>query len=116
VGDRVSRMVLRHIGELEGKVEKRASKPVTFSMRLSAREHAKLVWLAENLDVPKTPFAEELLKAALDESIERYAAWASLEDPEGFVARALEGIEDKRKRLESPAKRRRAPGPRPPKP
>jgi hypothetical protein len=95
VGDRVNRMVSRYIGELEGKAEKRASKPVTFSMRLSAREHAKLVWLANNLDVPKTPFAEELLKAALDEAIERYAGWASPDDPEGFIAEALEGIEDR---------------------
>jgi hypothetical protein len=109
-------MVSRHIGELEGKVEKRASKPVTFSLRLSAREHAKLVWLAENLDVPKTPFAEELLRAALDEAIERYAAWASPEDPEGFVARSLEGIEDERKGSGAPTKRRRDPGPHPPKP
>jgi hypothetical protein len=109
-------MISHHIGELEGKVEKRASKPVTFSMRLSAREHAKLVWLAENLDVPKTPFAEELLRAALDEAIERYAAWASPEDPEGFTARALEGIEAKREKPEAPAKRKRDPRPRPPKP
>ena len=95
MGDRVNRMVSRYIGELEGKAEKRTSKPVTFSMRLSAREHAKLVWLANNLDVPKTPFAEELLKAALDEAIERYAGWASPDDPEGFIAEALEGIEDR---------------------
>jgi hypothetical protein len=95
VGERVNRMVSRYIGELEGKAEKRASKPVTFSMRLSAREHAKLVWLANNLDVPKTPFAEELLKAALDEAIERYAGWASPDDPEGFIAEALEGLEDR---------------------
>ena len=95
VGERVNRMVSRYIGELEGNAEKRASKPVTFSMRLSAREHAKLVWLANNLDVPKTPFAEELLKAALDEAIERYAGWASPDDPGGFIAEALEGIEDR---------------------
>src|ERR671911_252426 len=49
VGDKVSRMVSRYIGELEGKVEKTASKPVTFSMQMSDREHAKLVWLANNL-------------------------------------------------------------------
>ena len=112
--DRVGRMVSRYIGELEGKVEKRATKPVTFSMRLSAREHAKLVWLADNLDVPKTPFAEELLKAALDEAIERYAGWASPDDPEGFAARALEGVEHEER---GPgAHGRRKPGPRPPKP
>ena len=95
MGERVNLMVSRYIGELEGKAEKRASKPVTFSMRLSAREHAKLVWLANNLDVPKTPLAEELLKAALEEAIERYAGWASPDDPEGFIAEALEGIEDR---------------------
>src|SRR3712207_8251236 len=98
-------MVSRYIGELEGKVEKRASKPVTFSMRMSAREHAKLVWLANNLDVPKTPFAEELLKAALDEAIERYAGWASPEDPEGFIAQALEGIEYKEREPKARGKR-----------
>jgi hypothetical protein len=116
VGDKVSRMVSRYIGELEGKVEKRASKPVTFSMRLSAREHAKLVWLAKNLDVPKTPFAEELLKAALDEAIERYAGWASPDDPEGFVTSALEGIEDQEREPKGRGKRRPGPGHRPPKP
>ena len=116
MGDRVSRMVLRHIGELEGKVEKRASKPVTFSMRLSAREHAKLVWLAKNLDIPKTPFAEELLKAALDEAIERYAGWASPDDPEAFIARAFEGIEDQERAPKARGKRRPAPGHHPPKP
>jgi hypothetical protein len=96
VGDRVSRMVSHYIGEIEGKVEKRASKPVTFSMRLSAREHAKLVWLAKNLDVPKTPFAEELLKAALDEAIERYAGWASPEK----TRRALSPRPSKTSRIE----------------
>jgi hypothetical protein len=116
VGDRVNRMVSHYIGELEGKAEKRASKPVTFSMRLSAREHAKLVWLAKNLNVPKTPFAEELLKAALDEAIERYAGWASPEDPEGFIAGALEGIEDKEREPKTRAKRRQGPGHHPPKP
>jgi hypothetical protein len=121
VGDKVSRMVSRYIGELEGKVEKRASKPVTFSMRMSAREHAKLVWLANNLDVSKTPFAEELLKAALDEAIERYAGWASPEDPEGFIAQALEGIEYKEREPKargkrSRGKRRQGPGHHPPKP
>ena len=116
MGDRVGRMVSRYIGELEGKAEKRASKPVTFSMRLSAREHAKLVWLAKNLDIPKTPFAEELLKAALEEAIERYAGWASPDDPEAFIARAFEGIEDKERAPKARGKRRPTPGHHPPKP
>jgi hypothetical protein len=116
VGDRVGRMVSRYIGELEGKAEKRASKPVTFSMRLSAREHAKLVWLANNLDIPKTPFAEELLKAALDEAIERYAGWVSPDDPEGFIAQAFEGIEERERAPKARGKRRPAPGHHPPKP
>jgi hypothetical protein len=116
MGDKVSGMISRYIGEIEGKAEKRASKPVTFSMRLSAREHAKLVWLAKKLDVPKTPFAEELLKAALEEAIEHYAAWASPEDPEGFIVRALEGIEDEERGPKARGKRRQGPGHRPPKP
>jgi len=104
------------VSSREGKAEKRASKPLTFSMRLSAREHAKLVWLAESLDVPQTPFAEELLKAALDEAIERYAGWASPEDPEGFIAGALEGIEDKERGPKARGRRRKGPGHHPPKP
>jgi hypothetical protein len=116
LGDRVGRLVSRYIGELEGKAEKRASKPVTFSMRLSAREHAKLVWLADNLGVPKTPFAEELLKAALDEAMERYAGWASPDDPEGFLADNLEGIEDREREAKGRGKRPRGPGRHPPKP
>jgi hypothetical protein len=108
VGDRVGKMVSRYIGDLEDKAEKRASKPVTFSMRLSAKEHARLVWLAENLHVSKTPFAEELLKAALEE--------ASPEDPEAFLDGALEGIEDRLPEKKARGKRPPRPGHRKPKP
>jgi len=60
-------------------------KPVTFSLRLSEADHARLVRLAEGLGTQKTPLAERLLKAALDEAIERYAQWAAPDDPEGLV-------------------------------
>lgn len=60
-------------------------KPVTFSLRLSEVDHARLVRLAEGLGTPKTPLAERLLKAALDEAIERYAQWAAPDDPEGLI-------------------------------
>jgi len=60
-------------------------KPVTFSLRLGEADHAKLVRLAEGLGAQKTPLAERLLKAALDEALERYARWAAPDDPEGLV-------------------------------
>jgi len=91
MGDKVKDLVSGYIGELEGKVGKRAPKPVTFSMRLGERDHQRLVRLAENLGVPKTPLAEGLLKAAVEEAIGQYAAWASPEDPEGFAAEAFGG-------------------------
>lgn len=85
MGNKVKGLVSGYIEEMESKAGRKATKPVTFSMRLSEGEHAKLVWLAKNLDVPKTPLAEELLKAAVDEAIEQYAGWASYNDPEGLV-------------------------------
>jgi hypothetical protein len=60
-------------------------KPVTFSLRLSEADHARLVGLAEGLGTQKTPLAERLLKAALDEAIERYAQWAAPDDPTNLV-------------------------------
>jgi predicted transcriptional regulator len=60
-------------------------KPVTFSIRLSEADHARLVRLAKSLSTQKTPLAERLLKAALDEAIERYALWAAPDDPAGLV-------------------------------
>jgi hypothetical protein len=102
VGDKVKDLVSGYIGELEGKAGKRAPKPVTFSMRLGERDHQRLVRLADNLGVPKTPLAERLLGAAVDEAIEQYAAWASPEDPGGFAEEAFGGAGE------------RGPGPRPP--
>ena len=60
-------------------------KPVTFSLRLSEADHARLVRLAEGLGTQKTPLAERLLKAALDEAIERYARWAAPDDPASLI-------------------------------
>lgn len=107
MGDRVKGLVSGYIEELEGRASRRARKPVTFSMRLSEGHHARLVWLAEKLDMPKTPLAEELLKAAVDEAIGQYAEWAAPEDPEGF----LEGV---REEIEAHATRPGGPGERGP--
>lgn len=93
MGDKVRGLVSGYIEELEGRASRRATKPVTFSMRLSEGHHARLVWLAEKLDMPKTPLAEDLLKAAVDEAIGQYAEWAAPEDPEGFLEGAREEIE-----------------------
>ena len=63
----------------------RGPKPVAFSLRLSEADHTRLVRLSEGLGTQKTPLAERLLKAALDEAIERYAQWAAPDDPESLL-------------------------------
>ena len=93
MGDDVKRLMSGYIEALEGKPGGRAGKPVAFSIRLSEREHAKLLWLAKSLDTQKTPLAEKLLGAAVDEAIEQYVRWASPGDPEGFYGEVREGIE-----------------------
>ena len=93
MGGKVDDLVSGYIRELEGKRGPKGPKPVPFSMRLGERDHARLVWLSEKLGVPKTPLAEQLLKAAVDEAMERYAGWASPDDPEGFLEEALGSIE-----------------------
>lgn len=107
MGDRVKGLVSGYIEELEGRASRKAPKPVTFSMRLSERHHARLVWLAGKLGVPKTPLAEELLKAAVDEALGQYAEWALPEDPEKFLEEARGEIEARR---ESGGPGRRGPG------
>ena len=67
---------------------------VPFSLRLGEREHARLVWLAGRLETAKTPLAEGLLNAAVDEAIEQYAAWAAPEDSEGFIEEAMAEVEE----------------------
>ena len=118
MGDKVKELVSGYIGELEGEGGKRVSKPVTFSMRLSERDHARLVRLSENLGVPKTPLAEGLLKAAVEEAIGQYAGWASPEDPEGFVEEAFGGGGGTERDPEGATRGGRPPGPghRPPGP
>jgi hypothetical protein len=115
VEDRVKNLVSSYIEEMAGKARSSAPKSVTFSIRLSEREHAKLLWLAENLDTQKTPLAEKLLKAAVDEATDQYATWASPENPEKFLEEAFAGIED----LEKPSRAHegpRLPGHEPPPP
>ena len=89
MGDRLRSLVSGYIEELEGWAGKKHSKPVPFSMRLGEREHARLLWLAGRLDVPKTRLAEEMLRAAVEEAAEQYAGWAAPEDPEKFLEEAL---------------------------
>lgn len=97
MGDNVKRLMSGYIEELSTKRKTAgAPKSVTFSIRLKERDHARLVWLAERLETQKTPLAERMLRAAVDEAIEQYAEWASPEDPKGFVEEALSSIEDPR--------------------
>jgi hypothetical protein len=94
MGDKVKDLVSGYIEELAARAKaKDGPKMVTFSIRMSEREHARLIWLAKNLDTQKTPLAEKLLSAAVDEAIEQYAGWAS-EDPEEFLEEALAEIQD----------------------
>ncbi len=86
MGNRVEDLVGEYVEALAGRGRPAGGKkPVTFSLRLGEADHAKLVRLAEGLGAQKTPLAERLLKAALDEAIERYARWAAPDDPEGLV-------------------------------
>lgn len=92
MGDSVDDLVN---GYIEG-VAKKPEEKVTFSIELSKREHAKLLWLAKNFNTQKTPLAERLLNAAMDEAIERYARWASPDDPAKFLEELpayIEGVE-----------------------
>ncbi len=82
VGDMVGEYV-EALASGEGRVG--GPKPVTFSLRLSEADHTRLVRLAEGLGTQKTPLAERLLKASLDEAIERYAQWAAPEDQASLV-------------------------------
>lgn len=93
MGESVKNLVSGYIEALEGKPGGRSGKPVAFSIRLSEPEHAKLLWLAQSLNAQKTPLAEKLLGAAVEEAIEQYARWASPEDPEAFLAGARGEIE-----------------------
>ncbi len=95
MGDKVCRFVSGHIDRVSNKGRKAGGEPkmVTFSLRLGERQHARLMWLAERLETPKTPLAEGLLNAAVEEAIEQYAGWASAEDPEGFLEEAFADVE-----------------------
>ncbi|HEX2729444.1 MAG TPA: hypothetical protein VHM16_06780 [Rubrobacteraceae bacterium] len=92
MGESIEKLVSGYIEELAGRSGK-GGKPVTFSIRLSERDHSRLLWLAEQLHVPKTPIAEKLLIAALEEAIQQYAEWASPEDPEKFLEEARPSME-----------------------
>ena len=114
--DRVKNLVSSYIEEMVSKARSRAPKSVTFSIRLSEWEHAKLLWLAENLDTQKTPLAEKLLKAAVDEAVDQYARWASPDDPEKFLEEAFASIEDLEKSFRGHHDEPGPPGHRPPPP
>ena len=90
----MGRLVSGHIDRVSSKGRKLGGpKMVPFSLRLGEREHAKLVWLAERLETAKTPLAEGLLNAAVEEAIEQYAGWAAPDDPEEFLEEALADVE-----------------------
>lgn len=119
MGDKVNRLVSGHIERVSSKSRKPGGpKMVTFSLRLGEREHARLVWLAEKLETAKTPLAEGLLNAAVEEAIEQYAGWAAPENPEGYLEQALADVErlerqpGSRPGVGSPERPPKKPGPR----
>ena len=113
MGDNIENLVSTYIQQMTEKTRSKAPKSVTFSIRLNEWEHSKLLWLADKLGTQKTPLAEQLLKAALDEAIDQYASWASPDDPEKF----LEVLEDAFTSSEDTEKEPRAhEGPPPPPP
>jgi hypothetical protein len=113
MGDRVNRLVSGHIDRVSSKGrEPGRPKMVTFSLRLDEREHARLVWLAERLQTAKTPLAEGLLNAAVEEAIEQYAGWASPDDPEGFIEEVMAEVErlERRPGVGAPGRPTKKPG------
>lgn len=97
MGDNVNSLMSEYLKELAAKPgTDRPGKPITFSIRLSEQEHAKLLWLAQSLDTPKTPLAERLLKAAVEEATAQYAQWADPDDPEGFLDQTRAEIDNLR--------------------
>lgn len=90
----MERLVGGHIERVSNKGRRPGGpKMVPFSLRLGEREHARLVWLAERLETAKTPLAEGLLNAAVEEAIEQFAVWVAPDDPEGFLEEALADVE-----------------------
>jgi hypothetical protein len=51
---------------------------VTFSIRLTEAQHAKLKFLANRFESHKTPVAQKLLNAAMDESLRTMAAFDTM--------------------------------------
>ena len=111
MGDKVKNLVSGYIEELAAKKAGSAPKMATFSIRMSEHDHARLIWLAKNLDTQKAPLAERLLNADMTEAIEQYANWAS-GDPEKFLEEDLTSI----RYLEQDPKSHREPNAPPHKP
>lgn len=53
---------------------------VTFSIRLTEGQHAKLKFLAERFEAPKSPVAQRLLNAAMDEALRTLGTHDALGD------------------------------------
>src|SRR5215213_5591111 len=59
-----------------------AQRTVTFSIRLTEGQHAKLKFLASRFDAPKTAVAQKLLNAAMEEAIRTLGAHDAISDEE----------------------------------
>jgi hypothetical protein len=62
--------------------QEEAQRTVTFSIRLTEGQHAKLKFLAARFDAPKTAVAQKLLNAAMEEALRTLGAHDAISDEE----------------------------------
>ncbi len=74
---RVTRGYLNRRGDYED-----PQRSVTFSIRLTEAQHAKLKFLADRFEAHKSPVAQKLLNAAMDEALRTMAAHDTMSDEE----------------------------------
>ncbi len=61
--------VARSYLNTRGRPRDEGDRTVTFSVRLTQMQNAKLLWLAEQFETAKTPLAQKLLDAAMHEAL-----------------------------------------------
>lgn len=103
----VSRVVRGYLNK-RGTVED-PEKSVTFSVRLTEGQNAKLKFLAERFGAPKTAVAQKLMNAAMEESLRVVAAFDTMSYEEtqeipmdeqlGIVDRKVEEYREKIRRI-----------------
>jgi len=62
------------------RAQEEAQRTVTFSIRLTEGQHAKLKFLAARFDAPKTAVAQKLLNAAMEEALRTLGSHDAISD------------------------------------